>query len=117
MRFGRRWDARGRRQVARRLIGQLDRRRAKGALNPCELESKARTGRFLRGKLISNHVLFSSYESQEGAANGKDSRSVFRDDYSFGRLDAGSRAGFYNPRPLSPWTSVQFFLYLHDMWS
>ena len=33
--------------------GQLDRGRARRGMNPCARESKARTGRFLRGKLIS----------------------------------------------------------------
>ena len=40
--------------------GQLDRRRARGVLNPSARESKARTGRFLREKLISDHGLFST---------------------------------------------------------
>ena len=59
--------------------GQLDRRRVRGVLNPCAREFKVRTGRFLRGKLISGHSLFPSYESQQGAANGQDSinRSIF----------------------------------------
>ena len=51
--------------------GQLDRRRARGGLNPCARVSKARTGRFLRDKLIPDHGLFSSYEGQQGAANGQ----------------------------------------------
>ena len=42
--------------------GQLDRWRARGGLNPCARESKARTRRFLREKLISDHGHFSSYE-------------------------------------------------------
>ena len=42
--------------------GQLDHRRARGVLNPCARESKARTGRFLGVKLISDHCLFSFYE-------------------------------------------------------
>ena len=50
--------------------GQLDRRRARGVLNPCVQESKARIGRFLREKLISDDGLFSSYEGRQGAANG-----------------------------------------------
>ena len=41
-------------------------------LNPCARVSKARTERFLREKLISDHGLFSSYEGQQGAANGQD---------------------------------------------
>ena len=42
--------------------GQLDRRRARGGLNPSARESKARTGRFLREKLMSDHGHFFSYE-------------------------------------------------------
>ena len=52
--------------------GQIDRRRARGVLNPCAPESKAQRGEFLRDKLISNRGLFSFYESQQGAANGRD---------------------------------------------
>ena len=63
-------------------------------LNPCALESKARTGRFLREKLISNHSLFPSYEGQQGARNGQGSWGFLRDAQGFGRLDAGSRADF-----------------------
>ena len=46
-------------------------------LNPCARESQARIGRFLRGKLISDHGLVSSYEAQQGAVNGQDSCDVF----------------------------------------
>ena len=42
-------------------------------LNSCARESKARTGRFLKENLISDHGLFSSYEDREGAVNGQDS--------------------------------------------
>ena len=63
-------------------------------LNPCARESKARTGRFLREKLISDHGLFSFYEGQQGAANMQDSWGFFKDAQGFGRLDAGSRVGF-----------------------
>ena len=48
---------------------------------------------------MSDHDLFSSYEGQQGAANGQDSRGFFRDTQGFGRLDAGSRAGFTSSRP------------------
>ena len=58
--------------------GQLDRRRARGVLSPCAQESKARTGRFLREKLISDHGLFSSFEDQQGAANEQDSWGIFQ---------------------------------------
>ena len=50
--------------------GQFDRRGDRGVLNPCARESKARTGRFLSEKLISDHGLFSSYEGQQEAENG-----------------------------------------------
>ena len=57
--------------------GQLDRRRARGTLNPCQRESKARTRRVQRGKLIYDHGLLFSCEGQQGAANGQ-SRGVFQ---------------------------------------
>ena len=70
---------------------------------------------FLREKLIADHGLFSSYEGQQGEANGQDSWVFFRDAQGFGRLDAGSCAGFISSRPPSPWISVFrfsiFFLY------
>ena len=50
--------------------GRLDRRRAIGVLNPCERESKAQTGRFLRGK---------TYEDQQGAAKGHDPWGVLQE--------------------------------------
>ena len=75
-------------------------------LNPCARESKARTGRFLRERLISDRGLFSSYEGQQGAANGQDSWGFFRDAQGFGRLDVGLRAGFTSLRPSPPWTSA-----------
>ena len=78
---------------------QLDRRRAREVLNSCARESKSQIGRFLREKLISDHGLFSSYEGHQGAANGQDSWGFFRDAQGFGRLDAGSRAGFTSSRP------------------
>ena len=61
-------------------------------LNPCARESKARTRRFLREKLISDHGMLSSYEDQEGAANGQALLGFFRDARDFRQqLDAGSR--------------------------
>ena len=66
--------------------------------------------------MISDHGLFSSYEGQQGAANGQDSWGFFRDARGFGRLDAGSRAGFTRSRPPPPWTLVfQFSLFLYDV--
>ena len=47
-------------------------------LNPCARESKARTGRFLGEKLMSDHGLFFFYEGQQGAANGQASWGVFQ---------------------------------------
>ena len=52
----------------------------------------------------------------QGATNGQDSWGFCKDAQGFGRLDAGSRAGFTSSRP-PPWTSVfQFFLFLYDVW-
>ena len=47
--------------------------------------------------------MFSSYEGQKGAANGQDSL------LGFGRLDAGSRAGFTISRHPPPWIVVFHF--------
>ena len=66
---------------------------------------------------MSDYGLFSSYESQQGAANGQDSWGVFQG-YTqvFGRLDAGSCSGFTSSRPAPPWTSVlHFSFFLHDV--
>ena len=52
---------------------------SQGSAEPLCARIKARTGRFLRGKLISDPGLFSSYESLQGAANGQDSWGFFRD--------------------------------------
>ena len=41
-----------------------------GVLSPCAHELKPRTEGFLKEELISDHRLFSFYESQQGAANG-----------------------------------------------
>ena len=71
---------------------------------------KTRTGRCLREKLISDHGLFSFFEGQQRAANGQSSSGFFRDAQDFGRLDAGSRAGFTSSRPPLPWTPVCNFL-------
>ena len=40
-------------------------------LNPCAREPKARTGRFLRGTLISGHGLFPSCKDQQEAVDGE----------------------------------------------
>ena len=55
----------------RRRRRQLDRRRARGGLNPCARESKARTERFLREKLMSDHGHFSFYEGHKERRTGK----------------------------------------------
>ena len=60
-------------------VEQPDRRRARGVLNPCARESKARIGRFLREKLISDHGLFSSDDGQQGAVYRQDSLGVFKE--------------------------------------
>ena len=52
----------------------------------------------------------------QGAANGQDSWGFFKNAQGFGRLDAGSRAGFTSSRPSPPWTSVfRFSLFLYKM--
>ena len=97
--------------------GQLDRPRAGGVLHPCARESKARTGRFLREKMISDHGRFSSYEGRQGAANGQDSWGFFRNTQGFGWLVADSRAGFIRSRPPPPWTWVfQISFFLYNIW-
>ena len=50
-----------------------------GRLNVVGPKYKARTGRFLREKLISDPGLFSSYEGGQGAVNGLHSWGFFRD--------------------------------------
>ena len=86
--------------------GQLDRWRARGGLDPCARESKARTGRFLKGKTDLWPRSFFFLRGPHGAANGQDSWGFFKDTQGFGRLDAGSRAGFASSRPPPPWTSI-----------
>ena len=75
MRFGRCWHARGR-ELCRGepgLSGKCtpDSARVEGSLivdkevlNPCARGSKARSGRFMREKLVSDNGLFSPYEGQ-----------------------------------------------------
>ena len=97
--------------------GQLDRRRARGGLNPCARESKARIGRFLREKLMSDHSHFSSYEGHKERRTGKIHGAFSTIAQGFGRQDADSRAGFPNSRPPPSWTSVfQFPLFLYHVW-
>ena len=62
---------------ARKGAEQLE-HRARGVLSPWARESKARTERFLREKLISDHGLFFSYDSKQGAENGQDSWGIFK---------------------------------------
>ena len=52
---------------------QLDRRRARGGLNPCARDTKKGVNRerFLRKKLMSEHGHFSSYEGHKGRRTGK----------------------------------------------
>ena len=59
---------------------------------------------------MSDHGLISSYEGHKERRTGK-----FMGLFFFGRLDAGSRAGFTSPRPPPPWTSVFQFPYFCTM--
>ena len=62
---------------------------------------------------MSDHGHFFFLRGSQGAANGQDSWGFFKDAQGFGRLDAGSRAGFTGSRPPLPWTPVvQFSLLL-----
>ena len=75
------------------------------------------TGRFLREKMMSDHGSFFFLRGSQGATNGQDLWGFFRHAQGFGRLDAGSRAGFTSSGPPPPWTSVfQFPLFLYDVW-
>ena len=56
----------------------MDRRRARGALNPCERRSEVRTGRFLKETVISDHGLMYFYGGHQGAANRQASWGVFK---------------------------------------
>ena len=86
-------------------------------LKPCTQTSKARIRGFLRGKLISDHGLFSSYESaNKERRTGNIPRAFFMDAQGFGPLNAGSCASFTGSRPPAPWASVlEFSLSLHDV--
>ena len=55
------------------------------------------------------------YRPGQGAANGQESWDFFKDAQGFGRLDAGSRAGFTSSRPPPPRTSVFQFSYFCTM--
>ena len=74
-------------------------------LNPCARESKARAGRFLRERLISDPGLFNSYEDQQGALNGQDSWGMFSgmhralDGWMLARAPASSAQGLHRHGP------------------
>ena len=66
---------------------------------------------------MSDHSNFSSYEGLQRKANGQDSWGFVGDVQGFGRLDAGSRAGFASSRSPPAWTSVfKFSLFLYNVW-
>ena len=96
----------------------LDRQRVRGVLNPRARESKARAGRFRRGKLISNHGLFSYYEGQQGAANGQDLCGVFSgmhravDGWMLARAPASPAQGLHRAMDLG----ISISIFLHDVW-
>ena len=99
-------------------VGQLDRRRVRGVLNPCARDSKARTGRFLREKLISDHSLVSSYEGQQGVANGQDSWGFSGMHRSLDDWMLACAPALPAQMPPPPWTPVfQFSLFLYSVWS
>ena len=66
---------------------------------------------------MSNHGHFSPYEGHKERRTGKIRGAFSKDAQGFGRLDAGSRAGFTSSRPPPPWTSIfQFFSFLYNVW-
>ena len=74
-------------------------------LNPCARESKAQTETFLRGKLISDHGMFSFYEGQQGAVSRKNSCDVFSgmhralDGWMLACVTASTAQGLYRHGP------------------
>ena len=65
---------------------------------------------------MSDHGIFSSYEGEQEAVNGRDSWGFLRDAQGFGRLDAGSLTDFASSRPPPSWTLVfQFSLFPYDV--
>ena len=64
---------------------------------------------------MSDHGHFSSYEGHKERRTGKIRGAFSRMPQGFGRLDAGSRAGFTSSRPPPPWTSVFQFSYFCTM--
>ena len=79
--------------------------RARGGLNPCARESKARTGRFLREKLISDHGHFSSYEGHMEWRTGKTREAFSRmhhralDGWMLARSPASPAQSFHHHGP------------------
>ena len=72
----------------------------------CARELKPRIrGLLLSEKLISDHGVFSSEESQQGAANGQD-KGVVLGCAGLWISGAGSRAGLTSSRPPPLWTSI-----------
>ena len=55
---------------------------------------------------MSDHVTFLPTRATRSGERAKDSWGFFKVAQGFGRLDAGSRAGFTSSRPPPPWTSV-----------
>ena len=88
---------RRRRRTARSSTSQ-------GRSEPLSRESKARTGRFLKEKLMSDHGHFSSYESHKERRTGK-IRGAFSkmhralDDWMLARAPASPAQGLYHHGP------------------
>ena len=65
---------------------------------------------------MSDNGLVFPYERHKKRRTGKIRRAFCKDAQSFGRLDAGSRAGFTSSRPPPPWTQVFQFRYFCTMY-
>ena len=89
--------------------GQLYRRRATGALGLCAREPQARPWRFLRGKLISDHSLFSLCESRQGVAIRQEFCGFLQGCLGLWTGRCWRARRLYGSRPPPPWASVQHF--------
>ena len=99
---------RRRRRATRSLTSQ-------GRAEPRCARIKGANREVSEGKLMPDYCHFSSYEGHKERRTGK-IREAFKNAQGFGRLDAGSNAGFTSSGPpLPPWTSVFQFSYFCTM--
>ena len=102
----------GTHQIQRRR--RAARRRARGFAESLCARIKGVNREVSEGKIDVTTVIF-FLRGPQGAVNRQHSWGFFKDALGFGRLDAGSRAGFTGSRPPPPWTSVFQFPYFCTM--